>query len=62
MINYNYVYVLFLVIVLVGAVVTVGIDFTDRGECRKGADGKFFVRVPESKSFVEKEYCILIQL
>ena len=61
MINYNFVYVFFLVLVLVGAVVTASVDFTDRGECKKGVDGKFFVRVPESKSFVEKEYCILIQ-
>ena len=53
---------LFLVLVLVGAVVTVGIDYTDRGECRKGVDGNFFVRVPGSKSFVEKEYCIIVQI
>lgn len=61
MINYNYVYVLFLVIVLVGAVVTVGVDFRDKGECRKGLDDNFFVRSPGSKSFVAKEFCVLIQ-
>lgn len=52
---------MFLVIVLAGAVVTVSVDFTDKGECRKSVSGDtFMVRNPGSKMFVEKQYCIII--
>ena len=61
MIRYNLFYMVFLVIVLAGAVVAVSVDFTDRGECRKSVSGdNFFVRNPGSKMFVEKTYCIII--
>ena len=61
MIRYNLFYMVFLVIVLAGAVVAVSVDFTDRGECRKSVSGDTFrVRYPGSETFVEKQYCIII--
>ena len=62
MIRYNLFYMVFLIIVLAGAVVAVSVDFTDRGECRKSVSGdRFMVRNPGSESFVEKKFCIIIQ-
>ena len=61
MIRYNLFYMVFLVLVLAGAVVAVSIDFADKGACRKSVSGDtFMVRNPGSQMFVEKTFCIII--
>jgi len=54
-------YIAFLVIFAVVLVAVVSIDTSDKGECKKSIDGNILVRQPNSKLFMEREFCVLIQ-
>jgi len=59
--NIQLMYIAFLVIFAVVLVAVVSIDTTDKGECKKGMNGEILVRQPNSKLFIEREFCVLIQ-
>lgn len=58
--NYQFLYMAFLIIVGIGVVGVLTIDFEDKGACRTGVDGKIYVRQPDSEKFIESEFCIII--
>ena len=60
MINYNLVYLVFLVFVAGGVFAVTTIDTDDRGSCNRSVTGGIAVRQPDSQSFIEKKFCILV--
>ena len=54
-------YIVFLVIFAGIIFVVVSIDTTDKGQCKMSVTGNILVREPGSKTFVEKQFCILIR-
>lgn len=55
-------YIAFLVVFAAGLFLVVSVDTSDKGECKKSIDGKMLVRQPNSKHFIEREFCVLIQI
>lgn len=59
--NLQLMYIAFLVVFAAGLILVVTVDTSDKGECKKSIDGNILVRQPNSKLFVEREFCVLIQ-
>ena len=60
MVNYNLVYIVFLVFVIAGVFGVTMIDMDDKGSCKRTTTGSIAVRQPNSESFKESEFCILV--
>jgi len=60
--NLQLMYIAFLVVFAAGLFLVVSVDTSDKGECKKSIDGKMLVRQPNSKHFIEREFCVLIQI
>ena len=59
--NYHFIYIAFLIIIGIGAIGVLTMDFEDRGDCRYSLSGEMQVRQPGSKSYVLSQFCILIK-
>jgi len=51
----------FLIVFGVGIFAATSVDFSDRGDCVLRSDGQIAVRQPDSSSFKDSEFCIIIQ-
>ena len=62
MINYNSVYVVFLVFVIAGVYGATMMDIDDNGGCKRSTTGGLAVREPNSQSFIDSEFCIWVMI
>ncbi len=60
MINYNSVYVVFLVFVIGGVFATAYVELRDDGACKRTTDGGLAVRQPNSQYYTDSEFCIWV--
>ena len=56
----HFMYITFLVVVLLAVIVVVNIDTTDKGECKMSVTNEILVRDPGTKTFVERQFCIIV--
>lgn len=59
--NYQYLYIVFLVVFGISVFTITTVDFSDKGECVGSVNGDIRVRQPNSKIFVDSEFCIIIK-
>jgi len=59
--NYHYLYVVFLIVFGISVLAITTVDFSDNGECVGSVKGDIRVRQPDSKIFVDSEFCIIIK-
>ena len=55
-------YIIFLVVFVGAWVAVVGIDTSDKGDCHVGPFGDILVRQPDQRVYVERQFCIIIQI
>ena len=55
-------YIVFLLVFVAGWVAVVGIDTSDKGDCKVGPSGEILVRQPDQRVYVERQFCIIIQI
>jgi len=61
--NYHFYYVAILIVFGIGVMAATTMDYDDKGECKytgSPENPKVVVRQPGSNTFVESEFCILI--